>query len=127
MLEKLGLNESFRYLQNAKSRFDTKTPEGYSNCKADCRNALVSALYNITGIEKIREAVKELGKQGILGEREEEFIISFGDFLSKLYNLSSKSGPHPPLETEEDDTQLVLSVTTSVLNYIANQTIKQRS
>jgi len=124
ILDKLGLSESFRYLQNARARFDTKTAEGYSDCKANCRNALISALKTLTGEENIREAVKELGKQGILGKREKEFIESFGDFLGKLYSLASKKGPHPPLTAEEDEAELVLSVTTSILNYVANRAVK---
>jgi len=43
-IKKLGLTEAFRYLQNAQQRFYTRTPEGYSNCKTDCRNAIIAAL-----------------------------------------------------------------------------------
>ncbi len=65
-IEKLGLTEAFRYLQNAQQRFYTRTPEGYSNCKTDCRNAVISALSSLSGTEDVRKAVKILGKKGII-------------------------------------------------------------
>lgn len=126
MLDKIGLTESLRYLQNARTRFDTKTAEGYSDCKANCRNALISALKTLTGKEDIRDAVKELGKRGLLGKREQEFIESFSELLAKLYGLASKRGSHPPMTIEEDDAELVLSITTSILNYVTNRAIKQK-
>ena len=127
MLDKLGLSESLRYLQNARNRFETKTAEGYSDCKANCRNALISALKTLTGKEDIREAVRELDKQGILGKREQEIIESFGELLVKLHGLASKRGSHPPMTMEEDDAELVLSITTSIISYITNQATRQRS
>jgi len=35
ILEKLAFTESYKYLENAKARLDTKTPEGYSNCASE--------------------------------------------------------------------------------------------
>ena len=125
VLDKLAFNESYQYLENAKTRFDTKTATGYSDCKANCRNALMSALKTLTGKEKVREAAKELGNQGILGKREEEFIESFVELLVKLHGLASKKGSHPPMTREADDAELVLSITTSILNYVTNQAIKR--
>lgn len=124
ILNNLGLGEAMRYLQNARMRFDTKTPEGYSDCKTNCRNALVSAIKALTGKENIRDSVKELGKQGILGEREEELVNAFADLLAALHSVASKKGPHPPLTTEEDDANLILSLTTSFLTYIANRAVR---
>jgi len=126
ILDKLVFSEAYRYLKHAEDVLNTKTAEGYSDCKTNCRNALLSALKALTGEEKIREAVRELGKQGILGKREQEFIESFGDFLAKIYNLASKKGPHPPLTVEEDDAELVLGITRSILKYITNQATKPR-
>ena len=125
-LDKLAFSESYRYLKNAEDRFNTKTAEGYSDCKANCRNALISALKTLTGKEDIRDAVKELGKRGLLGKREQEFIESFSELLAKLYGLASKRGSHPPMTIEEDDAELVLSITTSILNYVTNRAIKQK-
>jgi len=125
-LNNLGLSEALRYLQNARARFETKTPEGYADCKTNCRNVLVSAIKALTGQENVREGIKILGKQGLLGEREEELIRAFGEFLAKLYSVASKKGPHPPLTIEEEDAELVLSLTTSILNYIVNKAIKMR-
>lgn len=126
VLDKLAFSESYQYLENAKARFDTKSAVGYSDCKANCRNALMSALKTLTGKEEVREAAKELGNQGILGKREQEFIEGFVELLVKLHGLASKKGSHPPMTREADDAELVLSITTSVLNYVTNQAIRQR-
>jgi len=124
-LSKLGLSESMTYLQNAKARFETKTPEGYADCKSNCRNSLVSCMKALTGEEKIREGAKLLKKKGIFGERESELIDIFGQLLTKLYNIASKKGPHPPLSSDEEDALLVLSLTQSILNYIATKALKK--
>lgn len=125
VLDKLAFSEASQYIQEAKARFDTKTAVGYSGCKTNCRNALMSALKTLTGKEEISEATKELGKQGILGKREEEFIEIFGKLLVKLHGLASKKGPHPPMTIEEDDAELVLDITTAILNYVTNQAVKR--
>lgn len=126
VLDEVAFSEAYQYLQNAEARFDTKSAVGYSDCKTNCRNALISALKTLTGKEDIREAVRELGKQGILGKREQEFIESFAELLVKLYGLVSKKGAHPPMTREEDDAKLVLSITTSIISYITNQATRQR-
>ncbi len=124
--DKLAFSESYQYIQEAKARFDTKTAVGYSGCKANCRNALMSVLKTLTGKEDAREAAKELGKQGILGKREQDFIETFADLLVKLHGLVSKRGPHPPMTRNEDDAELALSITTSVVNYLINQATRLR-
>lgn len=125
-LANLGLTESMKYLQNAKARFDTKTAEGYADCKTNCRNALISCTKALTGQENLREGAKLLAKQGYFGEREEELIDSLGDLMSKLYNLASKKGPHPPLSEDEEDALLVLGMTENMLNYISKKALKKR-
>lgn len=125
-IDKLTFDEVYRYLKHAEDMLHTQTAEGYSDCKTNCRNAFISALAKLTGKQNIREAVKELRTQGILGEREEEFIESFGEMLVKLYGLASKGGPHPPMTTEKDDAELVLSITTSIVSYLTNQAVRQR-
>ena len=67
VLDELALSESYEYLKNAKDRFDAKSAVGYSDCKTNCRNALLSVLRTLTGVEDTREALRELYKQGILG------------------------------------------------------------
>ena len=124
-LQGLGLTDSLRYLQNARSRFETQTPEGYADCKSNCRNALVSCMQVLTGQEDLREGAKILGKQGIIGEREAELIQAFADLFGKLYGVASKKGPHPPF-AEQGDAALVLGITTSVLEYVANRAIAQK-
>lgn len=126
MLDKLAFSESYRYLKNAEDRFNTKTAEGYSDCKANCRNALMSALKTLTGKEEVSEAARELGRQGMLGKREQEFIESFVELLVKLHGLASKKGSHPPMTREADDAELVLGITTSIISYITNQATKPR-
>ena len=126
VIDGYSFNEAYRYLKNAKRRFNTKTPEGYSNCKADCRNALMSALKIMTGKEKIREAATELSKQGILGKREEEFTETFEKLLVILHGLDSKKGSHPPMTRNEDDAAFALNITKDVVNYIINQATRPR-
>jgi len=125
ILDKLAFSESYQYLENAKARFDTKSAVGYSDCKANCRNALMSALKTLTDKEDVSEAARELSRQGILGEREKEFTETFNKLLVILHGLDSKKGPHPPKTRDEDDAELVLGITTSILNYVTNQAIKR--
>jgi hypothetical protein len=126
VLDKLAFSESYQYLENAKARLDTKTAVGYSDCKANCRNALMSTLKTLTGKEEVSEAARELGNQGILGKREKEFTETFNKLLVILHGLDSKKGSHPPMTREEGDAELVLGITTSILNYVTNQAITQR-
>ncbi len=125
-IERHSFSEAYKYLKNAKRRFNTKTSEGYSNCKADCRNSLMSALKTLTGMNTIKEATKELHHQGIFGEREEEFIITFDKLLRILHGIDSKGGSHPPMTRNENDASFALSITTDVVNYIINQATKPR-
>ncbi len=126
VIDRYSFNEALRYLKNAKRRFNTKTPEGYSNCKANCRNALMSALKTLTGKEEVSEAARELSRQGLLGKREQEFTETFSKLLVILHGLDSKKGSHPPMTRNEDDAELALSITTSVVNYLTNEAIRQR-
>jgi len=123
-IKKLGLTEAFRYLQNAKQRFYTGTPEGYSNCKTDCRNAIISALSSLSGTDDLRKAVRMLGKKGIIGGREEELITAFENLLAKMKDVLSKKGPHPPMATEEEDAELALNITQALLTYLAKRALR---
>ncbi len=125
-IDKLVFNEAYQYLENAKIRLDTKTATGYSDCKANCRNALMSALKTLTGKGEVSEAARELGRQGILGKREKEFTETFNKLLVILHGLDSKKGSHPPMERNEDDAELALNITTGVVNYLINQATKPR-
>ena len=125
-IKKLGLTEAFRYLQNAQQRFYTRTPEGYSNCKTDCRNAIFSALSSLSGTDNVRKAVKMLGKKGIIGGREEELIIAFENLLAKMKDVLSKKGPHPPMAAEEEDAELALNITQALLTYLAKRALRVR-
>ena len=123
-IEKLGLTEAFRYLQNAQQRFHTRTPEGYSNCKTDCRNAIYSALSSLSDTDDVRKAVRILGKKGIIGGREEELITAFENLLAKMQGVLSKKGPHPPMATEEEDAELALNITKALLTYLAKKALR---
>lgn len=125
-LQALGLGEALTYLQNAKARFETRTPEGYADCKANCRNALVSTFKCLSGEEKLRNGTKVLATRGFFGEAESDFIDAFGDLLAKLHGVASKKGSHPPLPTDQEDAELVLETTSSVLNYIAAKALKTK-
>lgn len=125
-IQKWGLTEAFRYLQNAQQRFNTKTPEGYSNCKTDCRNAVFSALSSLSGSNDVRKAIKILGEKGILGGREEELIKAFENLLVKMKDILSKKGPHPPMATEEEDAELALNITQALLTYLAKRALRNR-
>ena len=125
-IEKLGLSEAFRYLQNAQQRFYTRTPEGYSNCKTDCRNATLSALSSLSGTDDVRKAVKVLGKKGIIGARGEELVTAFENLLVKMKHVLSKKGPHPPMATEEEDAELALNITQALITYIAKRALRIR-
>lgn len=123
-IENLGLTEAFRYLQNAQQRFYTRTPEGYSNCKTDCRNAIISALSSLSGTEDVRKAVKMLGKKGIIGTRDEELIAAFENLLAKMKGVLSKKGPHPPMAIDEEDAEFALNITKALLTYLAKRALR---
>ena len=69
---------------------------------------------------------RELGKRGILGKREQEFIERFAELLATLHGLVFKKGSHPPMTRKEDDAELALGITTSIITYITNQATRQR-
>lgn len=117
LANKLGIHDALFYLENARTRFDAGGPSGFSDCKANCRNALISLMKGLTGTEKVREAVKELHRTGLLGEREVEVIDAIENLIAKLYGLASKTGPHPPPATEED-ALFTLRLTEATLDYL---------
>jgi len=125
-IDRYSFNEAHRYLKNAKRRIKTKTPEGYSDCKANCRNALDSILQTLTGKEKVREATRELINQGMLGERESEFTGNLEKLIVTLHGLDSKKGSHPPMTRSENDAKLALNLTRDIVEYIINQATQPR-
>lgn len=56
----LGITDALDYLANAKARFEVGGSAASSDCKANCRNALVSLLRGLAGTEDVRAAVKAL-------------------------------------------------------------------
>jgi len=113
-----GLKDSFDFLDNAKNRYNSNRPEGFGDCKANCRKALISAIKSLTGQENINEGLKILNKEKFFGKREKELIDTFGKFLSKLHGLQSKGGPHIPNPTQQD-ALFVLHLTQVTIEYLA--------
>lgn len=126
VIDRYSFTEAHGYLKNAKRRIKSKTPEGYSDCKANCRNALDSTLQILTGRENVREAVKELMNRGILGDREAEFIKNLEKLIVTLRWLDSKKGSHPPMTRSENDAKLALNLTRDIVEYIINQATRPR-
>lgn len=120
IIQSLGIGEAYTYLGNARSRFNDGGPAGYSDCKANCRNAIISLMKSLAGTENIGEAVKTLNKKGLLGEREADVIESIADLVKCLYGQASKTGSHPPLATKED-AKFTLELTEVAIEYLATQ------
>lgn len=113
----LGITEALTYLDNARARYDAGGAAGFSDCKANCRNAIISLMRGLAGTETIREAVKKLNKEGLLGKREAEVVEAIEDLIARLHGLASKTGTHPPLATEED-ARFTLRLTEATVEYI---------
>lgn len=125
MASKLGITETLTYLENARARFDAGGAPGFSDCKANCRNAILSLMQGLTGTESIRDAVKKLHQEGLLGKREAEVVKAIEDLIAKLHGLASKTGAHPPLATEED-ALFTLRLTEAVVEYVVRLVSKAK-
>jgi hypothetical protein len=121
----LGITEALTYLENARIRYEAGGSTGFSDCKANCRNAIASLMRGLSGTDKVRDAVKKLHQQGLLGERETEVVEAIADLITKLYGLASKTGTHPPLATE-DDAHFTLRITEAVVEYIVRIVAKAK-
>lgn len=124
-IESLGIKEAMTYLENAKQRFNAGNPEGYSDCKANCRNALISLCKTLGGTERIRDAIPKMGKAGLIGEREGEVILALTDLAAKLHGQASKKGTHPPL-AERDEAQFTLKVTDALIELITSSAMRSK-
>lgn len=120
-----GFQESYQYLQNARIRLSSGTPEGFADCIANCRNSLVSAVKAVTGQESIRNGIKEMAKQGYFGEREQELFEAMEYFMAKLYNMLSKAGPHPPMPSRLQ-AEFALGLTDVSLTFLTNVKVTRR-
>ncbi len=123
--DELGITEAFEYLANAKARFDTGGATGFSDCKANCRNAIKSLMIGLAKTEDINLAMKQLNKEGLLGKREAEVVEAISNLISKLHGLASKKGTHPPL-ADEDDALFTLKLTNSAVEYIVTLVSKAK-
>lgn len=121
----LGVTEALTYLENAKARFDAGGAAGFSDCKANCRNAILSLVRGLTGTDNLRNGVKKLDKEGLLGEREAEVVKAIEDLVVKLHGLASKTGTHPPMATE-DDARFALTLAEATVEYLVRTVAKAK-
>lgn len=124
-IQSLGIGEAYTYLENARARYTDGGTAGYSDCKANCRNAILSLMKSLTGTENIGDAVKILNKQGLLGDREADVVEAITDLVKCLHGLASKTGSHPPLATELD-AQFTLRLTEATIEYLASTVMKSK-
>lgn len=123
--KELGITESMEYLKNARARFEVGGGDGYSDCKSNCRNAITSLMIGLTGSDRIRDGIKKLEKEGLLGERESEVIQIIENLTAKIFELSSKTGSHPPMATE-NDAKFTLQLTEATIDYLISTVAHQK-
>jgi hypothetical protein len=58
--DQLGILDAITYLENARERLKSGEVAGFSDCKANCRSALVSFVSTLSGKPKIREGIRNL-------------------------------------------------------------------
>jgi hypothetical protein len=121
----LGVTEALTYLDNARSRFEAGGASGFSDCKANCRNAILSLVRGLTGTDNLRNGVKKLDKEGLLGGREAEVVKAIEDLVAKLHGLASKTGTHPPMATEED-ARFALALAEATVQYLVRTVAKAK-
>jgi len=117
LYDKLRITEAATFLQNARARFESRSPAGFNDCKTNCRSALVSLVTGLSGKADTREGIKSLAAGGALGKREAEVIEAIEDLVGALKGLASKTGAHPPL-TDEIDAAFTLHLTEATFEYL---------
>lgn len=120
LLRSCGLLEPAAYLLDAKERLAEETPAALANCKTACRNALLSAVRQLTGEGGFKEGVKKLRDVCSFGTREEEHLKALENLLLKSKDLLSKAGPHPPMPDQASAT-LALELTKAILRFMATK------
>jgi hypothetical protein len=125
LTKQLGISEAMTFLQNARSRFESGSPAGYNDCKANCRSALSSLITGLSGERDTRTGIKTLAARGDLGEREAESVQAIEDLVGALKGLASKKGAHPPLG-DEVDAAFTLRLTEATCDYLVRTVATSR-
>ncbi|HWZ45502.1 MAG TPA: hypothetical protein VNW97_18655 [Candidatus Saccharimonadales bacterium] len=97
LLRATSLTQVGGYLENARQRLGEGTPTGWSDCVANCRNALQTAVTQMTGEGQLSPGLRKLKDVCQFGEREIEFVERLEKLLLTSKDLLSKTGAHPPL------------------------------
>lgn len=124
-VENLGIKEAATYLENARQRFNAGDPSGFSDSKSNCRNAITSLCKKLGGTDRVREAVRKMVKDGLLGEKEGDVVLAVENLVAHLHGLASKTGTHPPL-ADQNDALLTLRLTEAIVDYIATEAMRAR-
>ena len=120
LLRARGLLEPADYLLDAKERLAEETPPALANCKTACRNALLSAVRQLTGEGGFKEGVKKLRDVCSFGAREDEYLKALENLLLKSKDLLSKAGPHPPMPDQVSAT-FALELTKATLRFLVTK------
>jgi len=125
LLRSASLNNAAEYMSNARQRLDEGTDTGWSDCVANCRNALQEVISALTGERNLSEGLRKLKDFCNLGEKEAEYIKSMERLFLASRDVLSKSGAHPPMPGQQFAI-FALGLTTETLRFILT-TRKQQS
>lgn len=117
LLRKHGFHEAGDFLSNALELVQDDKPVSFSDCKNNCRKAIVSFFKKTTGSENFREALKILAKNKIIGDAEAELLDAFDELAAKLRDFLAKKGSHPPV-AQKEEARLAVEVTQAFLRYL---------
>jgi len=117
LLRPAGLLQAAEYLANARQRLNEGTPSAWGDCTANCRNALQSAVRQLTGEGQLSAGLKKLKEVCRFGEREIEHIQVLDKLLTNSRDLLSKTGAHPPLP-DHPFAVFALDLTTAILRFL---------
>jgi hypothetical protein len=116
-----GLAEAADYLQAARDHLlKAVGPTAFADCRTSCRNALTSALAQLSGVTGYRAAIKVLAERGFFGQKEGEFLGALEEVMVKLQQVNGKMGPHPPMAGNAE-AELSFSLTEATLKYLVER------
>lgn len=104
LLSKYGLTDCNSYLKAAADSLAKNNPQGFSDCKNNCRKAWDSALEGLTGSKNLDQIALQLG------DKETELF-------RKLQSFNAKHGSHTPTPTKFA-AELSLNLTRAALKYL---------
>lgn len=103
LLRENELEETLGYLGSAEEHLVKQTPQGYSDCKNNCRKALDSMLETLVGS-------KDFNDISWIGGKEKEVF-------KKIQSLNAKHGSHTPT-AQKTDAALALSLTKNIIRFV---------